>query len=38
MQWLWLVPITPEELRLVSAEGYRALLPRLSAHRLTRAG
>ncbi|MFF5245235.1 suppressor of fused domain protein [Streptosporangium sp. NPDC000095] len=38
VQWLWLVPITPDELSLVSAEGYRAVLPRLSATRLTGAG
>jgi Suppressor of fused protein (SUFU) len=38
VQWLWLIPITADELRLVTAEGYGALVPRLSAARLTRAG
>ncbi|MBB2910072.1 hypothetical protein FHS43_001318 [Streptosporangium becharense] len=38
VRWLWLVPVTPDELRLAAAEGHRALLPRLSAERLTRAG
>ncbi|MGW4421170.1 suppressor of fused domain protein [Streptosporangium sp. NPDC004631] len=38
VQWLWLVPITAEELRLVAESDYRALLPRLSADRLTPGG
>ncbi|MFJ2031383.1 suppressor of fused domain protein [Streptosporangium sp. NPDC087985] len=38
VRWLWLVPITADELRLVAENGYRTLLPRLSADRLTRAG
>ncbi|GAA3098890.1 suppressor of fused domain protein [Streptosporangium carneum] len=35
VQWLWLIPVTAEELHLVAESGYRALLPRLSAARLT---
>ncbi|MEU6743470.1 suppressor of fused domain protein [Streptosporangium sandarakinum] len=38
VRWLWLVPLTDEELRLSAANGYRALLPRLPADRITRAG
>ncbi|MFF4410916.1 suppressor of fused domain protein [Streptosporangium sp. NPDC001559] len=35
VEWLWLVPITAEELDLVGEEGHRALLPRLSSARIT---
>ncbi|GIN03966.1 suppressor of fused domain protein [Planomonospora venezuelensis] len=37
VQWLWLLPVTEDELRLVAAEGHEPLIPRLSAARLTRA-
>ncbi|GAA3114961.1 suppressor of fused domain protein [Planomonospora alba] len=36
VRWLWLVPVTADELDLAAAEGHRALAERLPADRLLR--